>query len=157
MKTIRVSRQTVARAIERANAASDDWQAELLELLLIPSLAKRWQELNPQFPQVAIVRHSGKPHKGYTRDDNLAVKDWTPFAGYLFQYDPEQHWNWNAVRTDWYSHSASTAWNGVRRDTICSWVEDIRMLALGYDDRSYHATLARTKIVLTSVADPVLS
>jgi hypothetical protein len=153
LSVLTVRTDDIQRAIERARAITDDWQAECLEILLIPALAKRWQELNPNMPNVVIRRHVGEPYKGMTPDDNRQVEDWSRFAGYVFSYGfhDAPNYGWNAVghgARKGYSHSAGSAWNGVGRETIHRWVEALRIIVSGYDHPQEREVLERAGIVL---------
>ena len=151
MRTIRVSLKTIRAAIARAQTVSDDWQAQLCEIALIPAVAKRWKELNSRLPGLAITRHDGAPHIGMTPYDNRAVTDWTVYAGYVLIYFPESGKGWNSVRDNYYCHSPSSAWNGIRRETVSQFLEDLRMVALGYTNPEIMRSLERAKIVVTGL------
>lgn len=144
MKLVTVEMETIKAAMERARTLHDDWQAECLEIILIPSIYKRWRELNDRFPY-ELTRHPGLPYLRRTREMNEQVTDWSVFAGYVLR-------GWNVVSTGrdrGYSHSAGTAWDGVRRDTISQFAHDLRMLAYGHDHREMQNNLERCGISLT--------
>ena len=145
MRTIKVSIARLRAAIERAEQVSDDWQAQCCEIALIPQIARRYAELNDRFPAVAVKRHEGKPHKGMTRDDNLAVPDWSVYAGYVLNYGIDNY-RWNSVSTDHYGHSPSTCWSGMGRETVSQFIHDLRMLALGYSHTEILRSIERAKI-----------
>lgn len=150
MRTIKIKLSAIQEAIEAAHAVSDDWQAECLEILRIPAIAKRWRELNPRFPAVEIRRHDGAPHKGFQPDDNRAIGErnrWSEYAGYVFTYGLEGC-GWNSVKDDYYGHSPSSAWNGCGRETICRFAEALRMFALGYDHDELRRSLKNAGIAL---------
>ena len=159
MRTIRLSIQTINRAIAKAQTQSDDWQAECCEILLIPAIAKRWRELNTRFPGVHLVRHDGMPHRGFQPSGNQAIGErdgWAEFAGYCLRYsDTIEGYGWNSVRSNYYAHSPSCAWNGVTRETICRFVESIRAIANGHNWHEDEEMLARVKIVVTGVEGAV--
>ena len=116
-------------ALERAHAISDDWQAECLEILLVPEVNARWVELTQAARGFvpSLEWWIGLPDKGLTRDDNEAIyqaKAWTRYAGYTLRLG--EYAVWNSVREDYHSHSASTCWNGVQRETYCLFVEHLR-------------------------------
>ncbi len=118
----------IERAIEQAHTISDDWQAELLEILLLPKVYRIWHKLNTRYPDATITRHPGVKVTG-TREDNLArcdAKTWRICAGYTFDYGVHGY-TWNSVRDDYYGHSPSTTWDGIRRETACGFVEALRM------------------------------
>ena len=149
MRTIKVSLTTLRDAIARAHAVSDDWQAECCEIALIPAVAKRYAELNaPRLPAVAVIRHDGRHCIGMTPDDNRAVADWAEFTGYTLGYGLEVA-RWNSVRSDYYSHSPSTCWNGMSRETVSQFVHDLRMVAIGYDHPEHWRTIERAGIRVT--------
>ena len=160
MQRIKISIRTIKAAIARANAMFDDWQAECCEIAMIPAIAKRYAELNRDRFQhgVAVICHPGKCHKGMTRDDNLAVKDWTEYAGYVLHYAPNGAylgpWSWNAVKPDYYCHSPSTTWDGMRRETVSQFIHDLRMLALGYDHPETRRSIERAHLTVTGVQEP---
>jgi hypothetical protein len=151
MRKIRVKLSSILRAIERAKTISDDWQAECCEILLIPAVAKRWQELNANFAGLHVKRIDGAPYAFTCREDNQArceAKRWREVAGYvlvLFTGDSGDYC-WNGVRDDYYGHSASTAWDGIRRDTISSFAHDLRTLAYGHRHPDYDRALARAGV-----------
>jgi hypothetical protein len=132
MRQITVKASAVDRAIQRAKATCpSDWQAELLEIILIPNVYKRWKQVNDRFPDPTITRHPGQPYRrGET--DPRQIDDWTIYAGYEFDYG-RPGYCWNRARADHYGHSPGTAWDGVRRETYHSFVETLRMC--------YHAAL----------------
>ena len=113
------------RALARAARVSDEWQARYLEILLIPQVYRRWRQVNcPYFgEELSIARHPGRPYIGYTREQNLAVEDWSKLTGYVLRYT--DGYGWNSVRGDYYSHSPATCWDGVRRETFHSFVESL--------------------------------
>ncbi len=154
MKTLTISLKTIRAALARAAAVSDDWQAECCEIAMIPAVARRLAELNTRhFPRLTMTRHEGKPHQNMRPEDNLAVKDWTVYAGYVLLYNaspPGPFMGWNAVRADYYSHSPGTAWNGLRREAISEFIHDLRMIAHGHDHPESRATLDRAGIRLTA-------
>ena len=127
MLTIKLS--SITKAIAHARELSDDWQAELLEILLMPKVYRLWHKLNSEhFPDPNVTRHPGLKPTG-TRDDNEArckAQTWRQYAGYVFNYGL-QSYTWNSVRDDYYGHSPSTAWDGIRRETTCGFVEALRM------------------------------
>ena len=149
MNKIRIKASDIRRAIERGAKYSDDWQAGRLEVLRLPKIAKRWKQLNPRFPGVKIRFHKGRPHKGYTPDDNRAVTDWSQFAGYEFNYGIEGY-GWNCVRSEWYSHGPGCAWNGVGRETISQFIDSLCFIVAGYDHPEHRKRLVEAKIDLTS-------
>jgi hypothetical protein len=157
MRTIEVSLESIRLAMERAHDRSDDWQAELCEIALIPVIAKRWQELNPNFQGLHLERVPGLPHILKTPDDNRAIGDakrWAEYAGYVLVLfgEGENRYTWNAVRPDWYGHSPSTAWNGMRRETVSQFIETLRMVACGNEHDEYTKNLARAGIMLAGQA-----
>jgi len=133
-RTITVEASSVLRAMKSVEDKFDDWQAQYLEVLLLPNVYKRWKQANPNMPDMVLNRVSGETHKGFTPEDNRAVGDakgWSLFAGYTLRYclNPStgESSGWNGVRDDYYCHSPSVAWDGVRRDTYHQFVQDIAM------------------------------
>lgn len=124
-RKIKVRASELLTAQKRAAATTDDWQARLIEYLLIPKLNKRWLEANgDHYAMLILERHPGQPYRAKPREDNLAIgerKGWAEFAGYTLRYG--EHLCWNMVREDYYGHSASTCWNGIRRETYCGFVD----------------------------------
>ena len=118
--TVRASE--IEKAIQRAeHRAPNDWQAELLEILRIPKVMRRWQKVNLDIhPEPTITFHPGKPWQRGKRPE-----DWTTIAGYTFNYG-RVGITWNSVRDDYYGHSPSSAWDGVRRESFCSFAENLR-------------------------------
>ena len=110
----------VGRAVERAKTLSTDWQAQLCEILLIPQVYARWHEINDYY---TLERVDGIPYSG-TREQNIArgkAGKWNEVNGYIL--GPA----WNSVKPDWYSHGASTTWNGLQRETYSRFVQDIHI------------------------------
>ncbi len=124
-----ITLKSLEKAITAAHNISDDWQAELLEVLLLPKVYHLWHKLNAEhFPDPTVTRHPGLKPTG-TRDDNLArcqAQTWRQYAGYVFSYGLHGY-TWNSVRDDYYGHSPSTAWDGIRRETVCGFVEALRV------------------------------
>lgn len=153
MRTITVSMRTILRAVRESRSVSDDWQGAILEILRVPAIAKRWRELNPRYRGLELVRHAGLPMVGGWRELAGDNPDWASFAGYTLIYDRFDNgrvYGWNSVRSDYYAHSASTAWNGVRRETIHRFAESLWMIALGHDHPDHRTTLTRAGIELTA-------
>lgn len=125
-RTLTVKASEVEKAIKRAKSfCPKDWQAELLEILLIPKVYRRWQYINDRYLRVEIKRHTGFPWVG-DRDEALAVEDWLIYSGYEFGYGFDDYC-WNRARSDYYGHSPSSAWDGIRRETYHSFAENLRM------------------------------
>lgn len=123
MKKITVKASDVRKAIKKAEAISDEWQAQHLELLLQPKIYRHWQALNSDRP-VALQFHPGaKPTGG--REENLQrceQRSWRQFAGYTLTFG----YTWNSVADEWYEHSPSCCWDGVRRETRSFFIEALR-------------------------------
>jgi len=134
MRNIIVKASEIARAIEKSyEVDTRSWQAECIEILLIPKVYKRWQRINKaKFGgNIEISRVDGQ---AYTNDiDGHKVDDWSAFGGYLYGYGLKGLC-WNSVRETSYSHSASTAWDGIRRETYHSFAENLRHLYLSLVD-----------------------
>jgi hypothetical protein len=133
MQTIKVRLSAVRRAVTQAHQAHGDWQAEHLEILLLPQVYRRWQEVNrPHFSEPTITRHPGFRWTD-GREAAAQVTDWSIYAGYTFTYGPT-NWRWNSVTTDWYGHAPSVTWDGVRRETYHSFVEDLRAVLYAVEE-----------------------
>jgi hypothetical protein len=131
---LKIKASHVLKAMARGQQVSDDWQAQYIEIALLPAVNRRWQAANrDRFESLILARVPGKPHIGYTPDDNRAVIDWTQFAGYALAYGPGAS-RWNSVRADCYSHSPSTTWDGIRRETYHSFIYDLGACALSLRD-----------------------
>jgi hypothetical protein len=157
VRKIKVKLSAIRQAIKRAKLVSDDWQAECCEILSIPAIAKRWQELNPNLRGLRIWRVAGQPYRFESREINIArcdAKQWGQIAGYVLVLfsTADGDCSWNSVRPDYYGHSASTAWDGVRRDTVSQFVLDLRMLAYGHDHAEIRNHLASAGIELVDDA-----
>jgi hypothetical protein len=125
-RTMTVKASQIAKAVGKARQlCPKDWQAEQLEILLIPKLYKRWRDVNDHIPGLELKRHAGFPWTG-GRDEALAVEDWTAYAGYEMGYGLESYC-WNRARSDDYAHSPASAWDGVRRETYHSFADNLRM------------------------------
>ncbi len=137
MRTLTIKKAEIARAIVRAHATTDDWQAECIEILMLPSLYRRWQQKNgTHFRMPTLTRHPGLPYRETTREDNLArgqAETWHEMAGYLLRFGPT--FGWNSVRPDCYSHGASCCWDGLRRETDSGFAQDIRSWYYTGNDR----------------------
>lgn len=120
MKTIKVKASVILAAMERGKAIDSCWQAGDIEILLLPSVYKRWQELNARFPYI-VNRVDGLSAAHMTREDNMRITDWTPFAGYELRY-ANGLGGWNQRRANGYMHSASVTWDGIRRETIHNFI-----------------------------------
>ena len=135
LQTIHVRLSDVGNAIEMAKSTTSEWQAELIEILLIPSINKRWMELNNGFYQ--IERHAGIPYIGFNREDNMArgaSNTWREISGYTLSH-PTCDIRWNSVREEYYGHSAGTTWDGIRRETYHSFADALRNAFYHYSGR----------------------
>lgn len=162
MRAIKLKLSAVLRAIQRAKSVTDDWQAECCEILMIPAIAKRWQELNARLGNgLRIERIDGLRYSFVSREDNQARCDadgWAEVAGYsliLMQLENGYCSRWNSVQRSYYCHSASTAWDGVRRETISQFVDDLRNMAHGWDDGDKRRRLAAAGIDVVNDLSPV--
>lgn len=136
MKLVKVKASEIKQAIERTHLLSDDWQAELIEIILIPKVYARWKEinLNKLYRDFTITRHDGLKPLG-DREENLKrcnEKTWESFVGYVLSWTypvgSTTPIYWNRVTKDHYGHSPSVCWDGLRRETLSSFVEDLRMM-----------------------------
>lgn len=116
----------IEAALELAAERDSSWQAGLLEILLIPAVHQRWVDAN--WAGLQLFRVDGRPWKGRTPELNQVETDWLQWAGYELRVT-EFTW-WNRRRDDHYGHSAAVAWDGVRRETYCSFIEDLRNIYL---------------------------
>lgn len=102
-------------------------QAARLEILLQPHVYKVWQKLN--------TKDAGSGYRFFPRVRRVTNAKYGD--GYVFEWvhqEPGQETviPWNAVRDDYFSHQPGTAWNGVGRETIHRFVDDLYMIARGY-------------------------
>lgn len=147
MKTIKIKMKTLLRAIALAEERSNDWQAQCLEIAMIPAIADRWRELNPGFGTGLVVEFH--PGNKFTVGVGFPI-DCKALAGYtlcLMKLEGSPPYMWNRVRSEWYSHSASTCWNGMGRETICRFIEQLRMAALGHEPDAQVLRGAKVEIV----------
>jgi len=133
-ETLYVNASDILSACEVAQMWSSDRQAELCEIILsVPGVMDHWREMNNR--QIELRRHEGIPHINHQPDDNRAVgeaKQWHLYAGYVFYLDGRANYSYNGVHEDWYSHSPSCAWDGIRRETYSGWLENMRALAYSW-------------------------
>lgn len=114
-----------ARAI--VAAAREKWgeepNAARLELLLHPHVYRVWRKLNPNW-HVARVTHPkwGPGYEVYATGP-VRQANGKPFRSY-----------WNRARDDHrWAHSPSTAWEGVYRNTVHTFLDDLMQSVHGYD------------------------
>lgn len=143
MKLLKVKASEIKQAIDKAKLLSDDWQAEIIEIILIPKVYARWKEINLDrlYRDFTITRHDGLKPWG-DREENLKRcndKTWESFFGYTLSWTyPSSSSSaldtyWNRVSADHYGHSPSVCWDGIRRETYSAFVEELRM-AFYYPD-----------------------
>jgi hypothetical protein len=117
MHKIKVRFSDLDKAANKAKAVSDDWQAVILEILLIPNVNKRWKQFNPRYPELELSRHPGEKYPtGLAHRQK--IEDWAVYAGYTLKMS--EYAIWNSVRegTEYgFSHGPSVCWDGVRRET----------------------------------------
>jgi hypothetical protein len=140
-KMLVVKESEIHEAVERANALFDEWQARAIEVILIPHVYVYWCGI--QRSPWRIERVPGKEYKAHTREQNLEIGErngWGEYAGYHVYRDfGEVQLPWNGIRDDWYSHSAGTAWDGLRRETICEFAYELSSAyTMKMDGRDYH-------------------
>ena len=141
MRTITVSRKELKAAMDSTKEISNEWPAQILEILLIPKVYARWQELN-QNESYRIFRHTGKqPYIEYA----AKPENWLDVGGYEFKH-PTLQAAWNFAKSEYYAHSAHTAWNGIARNTICLFAESLRGVALGHECYNDDEYMRRAKI-----------
>jgi len=118
MHKIKVRFSDIQKAADKARAVSDDWQAIILEVLLIPNVNRRWKQLNPRYPQLELAKHPGEKYpQGLAHRQK--IEDWSVYAGYTLKLS--EYSSWNSVRegTEYgFSHGPSVCWDGVRRETV---------------------------------------
>jgi ppGpp synthetase/RelA/SpoT-type nucleotidyltranferase/SAM-dependent methyltransferase len=90
--------------------------ASRLAVLTQPHVYKVWQKLNPGW---AI-----EPAHNDKYGDGFVV--YREFAGGRI--------NWNGVKENYFSHSPSVAWDGVRRETYHGFVDALTAMGAGYED-----------------------
>lgn len=126
---IDVMASEVHKAEEKAREVFDDWQAQVIEILLIPAVYDRWLAVNRRvYAEPSVTRIDGLSRKGKTREDNRNTSDWSVFAGYVFS-----EWNGIAYEGSGYSHGPSRCWDGLRRNSFHSFIDHLRaaVYALG--------------------------
>lgn len=119
----------VRDAVNRALDHDDDWQAQYCEVAMIPIVASAWQASNKNRFAYSVKRVDGLAHIAMEREQNhkrCEEKKWAEVSGYLFSYGFEEESGlcWNRVCTGHYSHSASTTWDGIRRETYHDVIEN---------------------------------
>jgi len=123
-RKITIKASQVAQAIKRARRLfGDDWQAECLEIALLPAINKRWRAVNRPFhADLTLTRHIGKTPLDIKREDYQKT-NWLTVAGYELGYGgATTSYCWNRARADYWGHSPGTAWDGVRRETCHSFI-----------------------------------
>lgn len=105
----------------------DDWQAEVLEILLVPPVYAYWRAINTEYGHGAptLTRHAGVPNPGKNVPEDF---DWALVAGYVMRHGCDGVLRWNSVRSDHWCHAPGTAWDGVRRETVHRFAEQLRWL-----------------------------
>lgn len=160
-RLIRVRASDVVSAISSAQAKFADWQAECLEIALIPAVKRRWQAANrDRYPAIHLRRVAGQPYRGMTRAEAEQIcqeRGWLAYSGYELHLLAGEVYAWNRARADYYGHSPATAWNGMGRETYCSFIEDIRQLVYamlqGTADRVHPELLAHLRSFGVEVVD----
>lgn len=160
-RLIRVRASDVVRAITRAQAQTDDWQAECLEIALLPAINRRWRAANrDRYPDIHLQRVPGQPYRQMTREDAERIcqeRGWLAYSGYELYLLAGETYAWNRARADYYGHSPATAWNGMGRETYCQFIEDIRSLTYamlhGTADRVHPELLAHLRSFGVEVVD----
>jgi len=118
---LEIEASKVLAACDRANELfKDEWQACMLEILLIPEVGAHWRAMSGA--DLLLERHPGEPYTGQRE-----LEDWSTLAGYVFMEN--KYLRWNRVRNDTYSHHPGSAWNGIRRETFSNWVYFLYQLA----------------------------
>jgi len=135
MKPIQVKYSEIKRAIGKGKALDPrDWQCELVEILLIPKVYRRWRAINKaRFPDPTVERHPGKSASKHDQSEEGRYKNWLEIAGYSLRYGYAGVC-WNSPTDDYYGHSGGTTWNGLRRETTCSFAESLRLCAFLTDE-----------------------
>lgn len=135
MRPLKISVAQLWRAICRAHRYSNEWQAECCEIVMLPLIARRWQQANAdRFAKLQMLRHRGKKYAATHPEDNRRITaegGWAQYAGYVLYYGGNLYWN--RVTSDYYGHSAAVAWSGVCRETrMALAVEHMRLIAWWY-------------------------
>jgi hypothetical protein len=117
MHKIKVRFSDLDKAAKKAKAVSDDWQAIVLEILLIPNVNKRWKQLNKRYPAMELSKHAGEKYP-----QGLALRqevpDWAVYAGYTLMFSEGLAWNSVQEGTEYgFAHGPSRCWDGIRRET----------------------------------------
>ena len=121
---VRVHVSDVKKAIQRAERRSPEWQAEMLEIALIPGVKAGLNRIPQNHRGVKIKRVKGKFGNGYVLE------------------------GWNSVRDDYFSYSPSTAWDGLRREYYGAQdIERMRMAANQEDPTAANYDLRHFKLV----------
>jgi hypothetical protein len=119
---LEIAASKVLAACNRADEFfPNEWQACMLEILLIPEVGAHWRAMSGT--DLRLERHAGAPYRGQ-RD----VADWSTVAGYVFREG--ERLPWNCVRSEGYNHHPGTAWNGIRRETFSNWVYFLYQMTL---------------------------
>ena len=129
VRWLSIKASVLRRAILRVRKLTDDWPAECIAVALVPAVYRRLAVLNKPFGTVPhITFHPGKPHIGFTPEQNEQVgrdKAWAQYVGWTLVYG--DYGIWNTQAETWYSHSASTCWNGCSRNLhVVGFVEHLR-------------------------------
>ena len=131
-KTI-ISASQIKQAHERADEITDDWQAHMLEIALIPEIHQIWREQNNL--DAKIERHNGtRPFIGHTSEDNRKIgkqRKWHLYNGYYVRLAKGVYWNQPSDVS--YSHSAARAWDGIRRETCHNFIDTLSNLYMHHN------------------------
>ena len=98
-----------------------EWQAESIEILRLRPLYAHWQALN--WPENELTYWPGDrpPHPPF----HEIRSGWTEVRGYVLK-------GWNSVRDEYWAHSPSKAWDGIRRTTYSIFIDWIRLVTSHY-------------------------
>ena len=136
MRTVTLA--ALRRAVKLGNERSPDWQAQCLEVAMLPAVNARWRALNPRMTGLRIEFHPGKRNPGEDREANGAIgerKGWAEYVGYVLRYYEGSDYGWNSVTDDWYSHSAGCCWSGISRETYgATAIEALRQIGNAESD-----------------------
>jgi len=134
LRPVRIKLSELARAIAKGSAVADkweengpkpdngcayrQWQAELIEILLMRNLFDRMLRGMAVDGHGAATSYWEKPTRYFDRR----------LPGYILR-----HWNGPPREGHWYSHSPGCCWDGIRRELYPSLAEDLRNVTLGHE------------------------
>lgn len=136
---VQVKATEIQTAMLRADAFSDEWQAYYLEIILLEQVKPVWVSAN--HGHVDITRYVAKrPFHKIDKAGALRISNrsgWLEYSGYSLQLSRDSTYNCPVATS--YSHSAARTWDGVRRETVKSFIVALRDLFLHHN--SPHVTM----------------